>query len=208
MKYEEIKINEIYEVEGFDYQVIHKHEESRVTFTLEVGSNTPYGWAEDELHLFKPIALPETGLLVSKSESIVYRTGERSGYGFNPGGCWYDNNMWKKFTPENWRKATPEDEEKFKKLLIQEAAKRGFVDGVEFKSDVGLRIKSIINTKLLFFDFGGFTMGGGYVFHDGKWATPIKNKKQDELDRTIEKLFKLAEELGIEVLLTLDNKEK
>lgn len=207
MKYEEIKINEIYEVEGFDYQVIHKHDDSRTVFTFEVVSKNPYGWTEDELHLFSPIALPETGLLVSELGSIVYRTGEMSGYGFALGIGWYDNDWWGKFTHKNWRKATPEDEDKFRELLIQEAAKRGLVDGVEFESAAS-GIKSIVNTMDTRFDDEGFTIGVGFVFHKGKWATPIKNEKQDELDSTIEKLFKLGEELGIEVLLKLENKEK
>lgn len=90
MKFEEIKVNEIYEVWDVEHQVVYKHEESKSVFTLEVGSDTPYSFAERHLSLFKP----------------------------------------------------------------------------------------------------------------------IKNKKQNELDSTIEKLFKLTEELGIEVLLTLDNKEK
>lgn len=207
MKFEEIKINEIYEVEGFDYQVIHKHDDSRTVFTFEVVSNNPYGWKEDELHLFSPIALPETGLLASELGSIVYRTGEMSGYGFNGESVWYDNNGWGGFAPDYWRKATPEDEEKFKKLLIQEAAKHGLVDGVEFRSPFS-EVKCVVDAKRIRFDDKGFSMGGRFVFHDGKWATPIKNEKQDELDSTIEKLFKLGEELGIEVLLTLDNKEK
>lgn len=207
MKFEEIKINEIYEVWGNEHKVVHKDYESRTIFTIEVGSDEPYGFDEGQLCLFSPIALPETGLLVSEAGSIVYRTGEMSGYGFSPHKIWYDNNMWIEFTPENWRKATPEDEEKFEKLLIKEAAKRGLVDGVEFKSAYSGR-KCFVETKYTRFDDEGFSMGWGFVFHDGKWATPIKNEKQNELNSTIEKLFKLTEELGVDVTLTIDGKNK
>lgn len=207
MGFEEIKINEIYEVEGLVHHVVHKHNESKTVFTLAVGSDEPYGWTEDDLHLFSPIALPETGLLVSKSGSIIYRTGERSGYGFALGRGWYDNDDWGEFTSYHWKKATPEDELEFEKLLIKEAAKYGLVDGVEFESPFSGN-KCVVNTKDTRFNCAGFTMGTAYVFYKGKWATPIKNEKQDELDESIKYMLSLAKKLGIDITLIIDGKKK
>src|SRR5690554_3634698 len=126
MKYEEIKIGDVFTYLGEKETVISKSDEHKVITTID-SNNKPTSWTEGGLDFLKPIKeeLPEEGLLVSKNGTIIYRTGEFSGYGF------YSNGRYKNLDGElgawnfdshiaHWKPATPEQEKKFVGMLKKE----------------------------------------------------------------------------------------
>lgn len=155
--------------------------------------------------------LPKTGLLVNiKDGSIVFRTGGASGYGFGYNKEFEKIDSWNfEVKPNNWRKATPEDEAKWLKLCEKHLVKIGFKKGIEFKSAFGSDpyhfngissfrggdIQSLINK------------GGGSLMNKGKWATPIKDTNQDELDKAVKNMMRLAKASGVEITLIIDSKK-
>lgn len=176
MKYEEIKVGDSYKVSKSTEKVIAKSDEHKAVMTIdEVGYST--AWNEDELEQFQPIKkeLPESGLLVSVSNTIVYRTGERSGFGFNSFGRYENNDFWYfSCSPEYWRIATPEEEANFIKMLEAEAEKRGL--GVDAKikghADGGeFAFNTNIYTSKFSLDFA-FNKNGR-IFNNGIWAEPM-----------------------------------
>jgi hypothetical protein len=119
-----------------------------------------------------------------------------TGYGFNYIDGWQDSiRYWdtKAFTTE----ATHEEVEA---ALIKEAERRGFRYGVEYNDiDDGMsywceeEFELSTPTKLM------CTFGGGWIFKEGKWATPIvqdpTKEKLCELEDTIKKAQQEIQEL-------------
>lgn len=178
MKYEEIEVGESVKNEhGYIGEVISKSDKFRVVTTIENKEDyCPLSWLESELELFQPIKkeLPESGLLVHSDGSLIFRTGETSGYGFDIFDIFH--RICRSFIdmPQNWRTATPEDEAKFIKLLKAEAEKRGLGVDAKIKGHVGGgypranngNFTPKINLTLAFNKHGR-------IFSNGIWAEPL-----------------------------------
>lgn len=119
MKYEEIKIGDVFRYQDDKETVISKSDRHRIITTIDddMRSST---WSEIDLHYIKPIKeeLPEEGLLISLSGSLVYKLSDGSGYGFVYGNQsdYYFNKLWC-FSTKDWKPATPEQEKKFIEML-------------------------------------------------------------------------------------------
>jgi len=129
----------------------------------------------------KYFALLETEWLKHFAGSIVFRTGENTGYGVGSSGIWkvFDENTknqrWSFNTcPQNWQPAT---EEEVKEMLIAEAKSRGIWD-CPIVSVNGLEWVEWHGNYNQEFDFSENQLWSKYglVFEKGKWATPIEEK--------------------------------
>lgn len=190
MKYEEIEVGESYETESrYAEKVIFKHDETRQVVTIDKYSDI-YSFNEDELKSFQPIKkeLPEIGLLAFGSNTIVYRTGRNSGFGFNLFGRYLNNDLWYfGCSPEHWRIATPEEYAKFIKLLEAEAEKRGLgVDAkIKCNADNGATYRMNDGKWRPLFDLDFANNKHGRIFSNGTWAEPLT--MLDEVTEVIKK---------------------
>lgn len=176
MKYEEIKVGEVYKNKSYIETVISKNDQYEAVMTVDQDGGI-WGWDKYELKHFQPIKkeLPESGLLVCNNGVIAYRLEGEKGFGFDEND-FLNNEYWSFETdPKVWRAATPEEEAKFIKLLKAEAEKRGL--GVDAK------IKGHADgTPLRDPDYMGVTPGfkldmgwnkNGKIFYNGIWAQPL-----------------------------------
>ena len=189
MKYEEIEVGEVYRNNSYLETVISKSDQYKAVMTVD--ENGAFnGWSVEELESFQPIKkeLPESGLLAFGSNTIVYRTGRNSGFGFNLFGRYLNNDLWYfGCSPEHWRTATPEEEVKFIKLLEAEAEKRGL--GVDAKinghADNILRYPVNSGECRAMFKLTEAWNNHGRIFHNGIWAEPLT--MLDEVTEVIKK---------------------
>lgn len=188
MKYEEIKVGEAYRNNSFLETVISKSDQYKAVMTVD--ENGAFnGWSVEELESFQPIKkeLPETGLLVHGSDTIVYRTGEISGFGFNAVGNYENIDIWSfNCSPGEWRTATPQDEAKFIKLLEAEAEKRGLGVDAKIKGHADgdhEAFNEYLHTPH-FTTVCGWNKNG-CIFHNGIWAEPLT--MLDEVTEVIKK---------------------
>jgi hypothetical protein len=120
-----------------------------------------------------------------------------TGYGFNVFNDWQDSAaFW--YTELFTTEATKEEVEA---ALIKEAERRGFIYGVKYDDiNDGIRYEcreqfelNPTFTKLM------CTVGGGWIFKEGTWATPIvqdpTKEKLSELEDTIKKAQQEIQEL-------------
>lgn len=195
MEYEEIKVGDVLTYLDYKMTVISKSDKYKVITTIDC-----YGkfsvWKESELYMLKP-ALPEEGLLVGILGSIVYRTGEYSGYGFDSDknykslndvkDAWTFNN-----SPELWRKATEQEEEKFIVMLKKECEKRGLYEDTKIEKHAdGSTLSYTAQTTFTpsFNSIQGWNKNG-QIFYKGEFATPLKE------ETTLEQVAKAVKELG------------
>lgn len=166
-----------------------------------------------------PKKLPEEGLLVSKHGSLVYRTGKRTGYGFDSNKDYgilindsYDELGWTfNNSPQEWQIATPEQEEKFIKMLEIECEKHLLFENTKID-------KHADGTSLVYPNCTGITPRfnsthgynrNGLIFHRGKFATP---RKEETILTQISKVIKEREDFSVErtesglIILTPKNK--
>lgn len=115
----------------------------------------------------------------------VKNTENKECYGFDLVGTW--GNEWRLGTLE----IRPATDEEVKEALIKEAKRRGFKEGVRFKSAWN-------GEEFVFSEKRGYTqlddtnlcnMGNGSVFYDGRWAEIIEDKlelngKEVTIDRS------------------------
>lgn len=188
MKYEEIEAGESYEYGLSVERVIYKIDKYKVAVTVDEDDSVTT-WKEDEIQHFKPIKkeLPESGLLVCTDGAIVYRTGERSGFGFNSLGKYEKKSFWSFISnPECWRTATPEEEAKFIKLLKAEAEKRGLGVDAKIKGHAdGMKTAFNKNAYAPEFSLNFAFNNHGRIFHNGIWAQPLT--MLDEVTEVIKK---------------------
>ena len=188
MKYEEIKVGEVYKVGDYTEKVIEKNDEHKAVMTIDEDGEF-LAWSENQLESFQPIKkeLPESGLLVCTDGSLIFITGEQSGYGFDVFDIFH--RVCRSFVscPENWRTATPEEEARFIELLKAEAEKRGL--GVDAKikghADNTLRYPMNDGKWNAMFNLTSGNNKNGRIFHNGIWAEPLT--MLDEVTEVIKK---------------------
>lgn len=202
MKIEDFKVGETYLYDGqYEEKVLHIIRQQKKIVTINLKGEV-WVFEENELENFKPPKeqLPEEGLLVHKEGTIVYRTGKRTGYGFdsnedyeilNSEDCdkvgWTFNNF-----PEEWRKANKQEEEKFIEMLKKECDKRGLFEDTKL-SECGINNSTGAVNKGIY----GVTLTSheawnknGQIFYRGKFATPLKE------ETTLELVSKAVKEIG------------
>lgn len=197
MKYEEIKVGDVFDFLGGEETVISKNDKYRFIVTIDY-EEAPTSWSEDELHFLEPLKeqLPEEGLLVSRNGTIIYRTGEFSGYGFRSNGnyknldgelgAWnFDSHI------AHWKPATQEQEAKFKEMLKKECEKRGLYEDTKLDK-FGINSDIYVNSGVysVVFDPDVAWNKNGRIFYKGKFATPLKEKT------TLELVSKAVQEIG------------
>lgn len=195
MKYEDIKVGDKFRFKDYKETVIAKIDEYKAIVTADKNNHTT-AWAENELKDFEPLKeeLPEEGLLVSKSGSLVYKLSDGSGYGFVFGNqfAYCFDKGWEFNAKDRWKPATPKQEEKFIKMLKKECEKRGLFEDTKIEKDADGDSISFYN----FVEFTPvFTLTGGYnkngrIFHKGNFSTPRKEKS------TLELVAKSVQEIG------------
>lgn len=146
----------------------------------------------------------ETELEVGKwlkykhSSTIIYRTGNTSGYGINSNGDWeeYDNYTFEK-RPKDWRLATEQEvktaltDEFFRKVKIGNTVKCLNGLSVDIRGKMTF-FESSTNTLLLQDDCFRFEL-----FKDGKWAEIISEPIELTLEQIAEKFNVNVEQLKI-----------
>ena len=136
-----------------------------------------------------PKLFKEDALVVGKwykSEGCLFNYQKQSNvYGFFTDGSWMNGDwIW---YGANARLATDKEVEE---ELIKEAKRRGFKEGVKFKSvSSGNNIERVYGGFRYFSNQNQFCSGGGSVFIGGKWATIVetitKEQAEKELGKTI-----------------------
>lgn len=194
MKYEEIKIGDVFRYQNDEETVISKSDKYRFIVTID-SEETPSTWSENELHQLKPLKeeLPEEGLLVSKFGTLVYRLSGSLGYGFSHGqqSGYLFNNKWKFCLDNHWKPATPEQEKKFVEILKKECESRGLYEDtkIEKHADGTSLIEDYMEVTPRFSSTSGYNKNG-IIFYKGKFATPRKE------ETTLESVSKAAMEIG------------
>lgn len=150
----------------------------RVSNILKDNTLTPECWTSEtiteNLSWERKEPLPYNQWYKGKLGSIVYFTGETTGWGISNSGAWLNNDQWQPLNSYNW---TPATEDEVKTSLINEGLRRGFVDGVRFKSPKGLEY--ILRGRLVCIEGNnlyGATVGCVFDGQTGIWAEIIEEK--------------------------------
>lgn len=211
MKYEEIKIGDIFTYLVYKMTVISKSDEYKVITTVNCDWKFST-WKESELYMLKP-ALPEEGLLVGACGSLVYKLPDGSGYGFARGhqSNYFFYKGWNFSLEGHWKPATPEQEVKFVEMLKKECENRGLYEDTKIE-------KHADGTSLIEADYmevtPRFSSTSGYnkngqIFYKGKFATPRKETTLELVSKAVKKLgdFTVEQtESGAIILTPITNK--
>jgi hypothetical protein len=151
--------------------------------------------------------LPERGWLKCDDDALIFRTGEKSGYGFNFFGQWKTSGEWTFVSsPQKWQPAT---EEEVITTLTEQAEKMGYVKGAKVKcllEDEVYALDSFWNKESCSMYRHGTvwfraTCGNSVkVMQDGKWAEIIADDLQERFDA----LVKEAKERGKNVTVKFE----
>jgi hypothetical protein len=126
------------------------------------------------------------------SPSNIYNIGK----GFDFKGDWTDMfNICGNSNPNSFRLATPQE---VQTALINEAKKRGFVEGVKYNCNGILRRKDNVVCGIVKCEYWGGKNEGyglhctnnGWIFKDGVWATICKEQLPTELQSLVDKIGK------------------
>jgi hypothetical protein len=112
----------------------------------------------------------------SDSKIVCCYKGVCDGYGIDSGYNWSDSLLMSDISL--WTLATQKEVEE---ALTKEAVKRGFKEGVKFKSIIYGTERVFTSDKLKLEKDGDLTNNNNTIFRCGTWATPIKTKTIDEL---------------------------
>lgn len=179
MKYEEVKIGDVFRYQNDEETVISKSDKHRVITTIDCDGG-PTAWLENQLHFLKPIKeeLPEEGLLASDKGSLVYKLSDGSAYGFSLGyqSNYFFNKLWE-FHNGHWRKATEQEKYKFIEMLKKECEGRGLFEYTRIEKHANGHSG---NLNANCFESSSHPISiynkNGQIFHKGKFATPIKEE--------------------------------
>ena len=203
MKYEEIEVGKTYLLRTNEKNVKYKEDTTKevVVLNAEVGLLI---YNEDEYkHWTEKHELPDVGLVVTNTNygRLIYRTGEKIGYGFNRGKYEFLDNWSFVSNPTYWRKATKEEEEQFIELLKKEAERKGLHADSKIKECLvhGHKGKDWCAFGSVFTLEEGWNKNG-CIFKGGEWATPLKN----DLSEQIEELKEKAKELNLKITVTIE----
>ena len=114
---------------------------------------------------------------------LVFFKGGILQYGFDGNGTWFDYGEYKAKVSEDLFKATKK--EVFNALKI-EAVKRGFVEGVCFKSPASGDNYKFTNIYFTEATDMAWSKNGGVIFDNGKWAT-IQTITKSEAEKLLNK---------------------
>ena len=163
--------------------------ESRKEFIKKAHSAACSEWKENIEKEF-PKLFKEDALVVGKwykSEGCLFNYQKQSNvYGFFTDGSWM-NGDWIWYGAN----AKPATDKEVEEALIKEAKKRGFKEGIEFKSvSRGNSIERGYDVFGYYSNQNQLCNGGGSVFIGGKWAeiikeTITKEQAEKELGKTI-----------------------
>ena len=203
MKFEDIEVGKTYLSGPKEFLIKYKEDTTREVVSLNefVGllthiENDYVNWTEKK-------EIPSVGLVVNKKGgSLIYRTGEKSGYGFNHRGIYEKSDFWTlKSRPDFWRKATKEEENQFIELLKKEAERRGLHADAKLKTCLvhGENPQNNNGYKVNFLPYSAWNKNGR-IFHNGEWAEPLKN----DLSEQIEGLKEKAKELNLKITVTIE----
>ena len=202
MKYEDIEVGKTYLEEGNERLVRYKEGTTKELITLNAVIGLLIHNENQYKHWTEKHGLPDVGLVVNKTGgSLIYRTGEKSGYGFNRG-IYEKSDFWTlKSRPHDWRKATQEEEQNFIELLKKEAERKGLGEDAKIK-ECFYNPLDAINNKSYEPNFNVKIAWNkhGCIFTDGEWATPLKN----DLSEQIEELKNKAKELNLKITVTIE----
>ena len=209
MKYEEIKIGDVFRYEGYLETVISKSDRHRIITTIDddMRSST---WSEIDLRVLKLIKeeLPEEGLLVSEGGSLVYKLSDGSGYGFEGSlqSGYYFNKLWDFSQTDYWQPATPEQEERFVKMLKKECEARGLHEDTKIESHANgyganLNINHFAPSSS---DTTEIFNKHGQIFHKGNFAKPLKESILDQVTEAVKDIadFTIEETESKLIILT------
>lgn len=206
MKFEEIKMGDVFRYAGVKETVISKNDRYRIITTID-SDTIPTAWEENELYMLEPIKeeLPEEGLLVSERGSLAYKLSGGSSYGFACGKqSDYFSTGWE-FLDGHWTPATPKQEVKFVEMLKKECEDRGLFEDTKIEEHAN-------GDPLAYSDFMGFapsfssTHGynkNGQIFYKGKFATPLKEKSTKLLVVDLNNYTTETTESGVIILTPL-----
>ena len=159
----------------------------------------------DDTNFYEAIEkLPDEGLVVYKEEDvIIYRTGEKTGYGFSRGKYKHDSDWSFGVNQKVWRAATEEEEDKFIELLKKECERRGLFEDTKIKASAHggtnniNRFKFRITTAL-----DSAYNKNGCIFHKGKFAEPLE--ETTTLSDKITELIELGRSKGLKINVTIE----
>lgn len=176
MKYTREQI-EAYQKELKKY-VKNKYPHRRINFSI----------GEEFLEHKFPKELPEEGLLVSSSGSLVYKLSDGSGYGFALGKqfMYFFNKSWE-FSVDYWKPATPEQETKFIEMLKKECERRGLFEDTKLENHAdgtSLAEPDYMGVWVRFTNIKGYNKNG-QIFYKGKFATPRKKELLDKVTQVV-----------------------
>jgi hypothetical protein len=127
----------------------------------------------------------------SESKWLMFYTEDGGRYGFDSSGNWFEEEKTKHTANDNFNNHYVTDEE-VEEALIKEAKKRGFKEGVYFRSIHGISHK--MNGSLDFGFMGRINVHArnseGLIFENGEWAaivveTITKQEAEKQLGKTI-----------------------
>ena len=201
MKYEDIEVGKTY-LSGPNERVVqYKEVITNQVAALHKSSGLLVYDEREYKNWTEKHELPDVGLVVyvGNTSYLIYRTGEKSGYGFSRGKYQIDIDWSFGVNPKIWRKATREESELFIELLKKEAQRKGLCEDVKIKECLWHKRKLKTSSDPHF----NITIAwnkNGCIFKDGEWAEPLKN----DLSEQIEELKNKAKELGLKLNITVE----
>lgn len=193
MKYEEIKIGDVFTFLDYKMTVISKSDEHKVITTVNCHENFST-WRENELHVLEPLKeqLPEEGVLVNDFGSLVYKLPDGSGYGFAFGNQsdYLFNKHWGFDADGLWKPATEEQEKKFVEMLKIECESRGLYEDTKIENHAdgtSLTFPDRLEYEPAFNSEKAWNKNG-QIFYKGKFATPRKEETLKLVSKAVKEI--------------------
>jgi hypothetical protein len=167
--------------------------ETTKEFILEAHKSACEGWKTKIEKEFPDVFKNQYNKWYKHSyKGIFFFTDYRCGYGIDSGGGWHispssgiDSGQW-----------TPATDTEVSEMLIKEAKKRGFVQGVTVESCVmSSFIRKIEKEDYKFTKYNQLTTGSITLFENGKWATIVEQPTEmthDEIEKALGKKIKIG----------------
>lgn len=179
MKYTREQI-EAYQKEIEEYAK-DKYPHRRINFSI----------GEEFLEHKFPKELPEEGLLVGKSGSLVYKLSDGSAYGFGLGKQsnykFYKNK--RVILKGHWKPATEHQEKKFIEMLKKECEARGLFEDTKIEAHADWNGGSLNTNRFeLYADATEIWNKNGQIFYKGKFAKPLKESTLDQVTDAVKNI--------------------